>query len=67
MLGLEDNQKVFFTAAGVLLAGLAQVAMQIFALRSCGFSFRGGINVHHESFKKIMLLMGPMILGLTVT
>jgi len=67
MLGLEDNQKVFFTAAGVLLAGLAQVALQVFALRSCGFSFRGGISVHHESFKKIMLLMGPMILGLTVT
>jgi putative peptidoglycan lipid II flippase len=67
VLGLEDNQKVFFTAGGVLLAGLAQVAMQIFALRSCGFSFRGGISVHHEGFKKVMLLMGPMILGLTVT
>lgn len=67
VLGLDDNQKVFFTGAGVLVAGVAQIALQIVALRSCGFSFSGGISVHQEGFRKIMVLMGPMILGLTVT
>lgn len=67
LLKLEVRQQLFSVAVAVLLAGVAQIAMQIWPLRRSGVSIRPAWQVHSESFKKILLLMGPMILGLTVT
>jgi putative peptidoglycan lipid II flippase len=64
---LHVREQLFWVAAAVLVAGVVQVAMQIWPLQRCGVSIRPAWAVHSESFKKILLLMGPMILGLTVT
>jgi len=61
------RQQLFFVAVGVLIAGIVQIAIQIPPLRASGVSIRPAWQVHSESFRKIILLMGPMILGLTVT
>jgi len=64
---INAQQQVFYVAAAVLIAGFAQIAIQIPPLRSAGVSIRPGWQIHSEAFKKIIILMGPMILGLTVT
>ena len=65
--GLQAREQVFCVAVAVLAAGVVQVAMQIWPLRRAGVSIRPAWEVHSASFRKILLLMGPMILGLTVT
>jgi putative peptidoglycan lipid II flippase len=67
VLKIEARQQVFAVAAAVLIAGLVQIAMQIPPLRTAGVSVRAGFNVHSDAFRKIIIMMGPMILGLTVT
>ena len=67
LLELPVRQQLFCVAVAVLIAGAVQLAIQIRPLRSSGVSIRPAWQVHSESFKKILMLMGPMILGLTVT
>jgi putative peptidoglycan lipid II flippase len=67
VLKLHVREQLFCIAAAVLVAGVVQVAMQIWPLRRSGVSIRPAWAVHSESFKKILLLMGPMILGMTAT
>lgn len=64
---IKAEQQVFYVAVAVLIAGIAQIAIQIPPLRSAGVSIRPGWQIRSEAFKKIIILMGPMILGLTVT
>ena len=64
---IPPRQQVFAVAFAVLLAGLAQIAIQIQPLRASGVSIRPSWDVHSDAFKKIVILMGPMILGMTVT
>jgi len=64
---LKAQQQVFFVAVAVLLAGLTQIAIQIPPLRARGISLRPAWQIHSSGFKKIIVLIGPMILGLTVT
>ena len=67
LLHLPREQMVFGVAGSVLLAGVVQILMQVLPLSRHGFTLRPAWDVRSEAFKKIMLLMGPMILGLTVT
>jgi len=67
VFGLEAREQLFFVAVAVLIAGLAQIAIQIPPLRAGGISIRPAWGIHSEAFKKIVVLMGPMILGLTAT
>ena len=76
LLKIEARQQLFYVAVAVLVAGVAQIAIQIRPLRRCGVSIRPAwptfllsqkAQGHSESFKKILLLMGPMILGLIAT
>ena len=67
ILKLKAEQQVFFVAAAVLIAGLVQIAIQVPSLRACGVSIRPAWDIHSEAFKKIIILMGPMVIGLTVT
>jgi len=67
ILKIEAHQQVFFVAAAVLIAGLGQIAIQIPFLRAAGVSIRPAWDIHSKAFKKVILLMGPMIIGLTVT
>ncbi|UCF43823.1 MAG: murein biosynthesis integral membrane protein MurJ [Planctomycetota bacterium] len=64
---LQARNQVFFVAVAVLIAGLTQIAIQIPPLRAAGVSIRPAWNTHSDAFKKIIILMVPMILGLTVT
>ncbi len=66
-LKIKPQQQIFFVAVGVLFSGFVQIAIQIPPLRASGVSIRPCWDVHSEPFKKVILMMGPMILGLTVT
>ena len=67
IFNIKPQQQVFFVAVAVLIAGIAQIAIQIPALRANGIFIRPAWHIYSEPFKKIILMMGPMILGLTVT
>jgi len=66
-LNIAPARLVFLVAAAVLLAGLAQIAIQIPPLHARKIHIRPAWDVHSEPFKKIIILMAPMIIGLTVT
>jgi putative peptidoglycan lipid II flippase len=66
-LKLQPRQQLFYVAFAVLIAGLTQIAIQIPPLRASGVSIRPNWAIHSEAFRKIIILMAPMILGLTVT
>ena len=65
--GIQPDKLVFIVAAAVLFAGLAQLFMQLRPLRTRGILIRPAWQVRSEAFRKIIFLMGPMILGLTAT
>jgi putative peptidoglycan lipid II flippase len=67
VFGIKAEQQVFFVAVAVVVAGVVQIAIQIAPLRSANVSIRFAWDIHSEAFKKIIILMAPMILGLTVT
>lgn len=67
LMKLEARVQLFCVAVAVLAAGLVQIGIQIPALRRCGISIRPAWQVRSDQFKKILVLMGPMILGLTAT
>lgn len=65
--GMKPGSLVFVVAVAVLVAGLVQIIIQIPPLRAGGISIKPAWEIHTDAFKKIMMMMGPMILGLTVT
>lgn len=67
VLKIPARQQVFYVALAVLIAGLAQIAIQIPPLRAHNVSIKPAWDIHSAAFKRIIILMGPMILGLTVT
>jgi putative peptidoglycan lipid II flippase len=50
---------VFGWAFGVLIGGLAQLAMQLPSLWHVGFNFRGGLNFRDSGLYTVLLLMVP--------
>lgn len=64
---LQPRQQLFCVAIAVLIAGLVQITIQIPPLRKNRVSIRPAWAIHSQAFKKTIILMGPMILGLTVT
>jgi len=64
---LQTRAQLFFVAVAVLVAGLVQIAIQVPPLRSAGVSIRPAWRIHSDAFRKIIFLMGPMIIGLTAT
>ena len=67
VLKLEPERQVFWVAAAVLVSGVVQVAIQLPSLYASGFSIRPAWQVHSEAFRKIIFLMGPMIMGMAAT
>lgn len=67
VLEIPRERQVFFVAGGVLVAGVIQILMQVPALRAHGVHIRPAWQVRSQAFRKIVLLMAPMILGLTAT
>jgi len=67
VLVMAPTRQVFVAATAVITAGLVQIAIQLPPLHKRGVSIRPAWDVRSEEFKKILLLMGPMVLGMTVT
>ena len=66
-LKLPPEKQVYIVGAGVVLAGVLQIMMQLGPLRKHGVVLRPLWQTHSPAFRRILLLMGPMVLGLTVT
>jgi putative peptidoglycan lipid II flippase len=66
-ISIEPDKQVFFAAIAVIIAGISQLILQLIPLHKAGIHIKPSWEVKSEAFKKILLLMGPMILGLTVT
>lgn len=67
VMKIAPNKQVFVVAGAVVIAGFVQILMQMPALWARDVHIRPAWQVRSEAFKKIMVLMGPMILGLTAT
>lgn len=67
VLKVPPRALVFVAAGGVLLAGLAQLGLQWSPLRAEGIHVRPVWDVHSAAFRRVLMLMGPMVLGLTAT
>ncbi|MEN6577887.1 MAG: murein biosynthesis integral membrane protein MurJ [Phycisphaerales bacterium] len=66
-LGLGQRAQVLVASVAVVLAGLAQLAMQLPPLSKHGIALRPAWDFRSEPFRRVIFLMGPMILGLTAT
>ncbi len=64
---IEPQKQVIYIAVAVLIAGIAQLAIQIPPLRAKGVSMRPAWKVRSEGFRRIIFLMIPMIMGMAVT
>lgn len=60
------DRPVLGLAWGVFLGGVIQFAIQIPALKKAGMSFGFRWNPKHPAVKRILKLMGPSILGVSV-
>jgi putative peptidoglycan lipid II flippase len=58
-------QPVYTLAIGVIIGGLAQLAIQLPTLKRLGFSFRLRFDFFDEGLKKVVRLFAPMIVGLS--
>ncbi len=67
ILKMSQVQRLFAVAVTVLIAGLVQIAIQIPPLRANSVAIKPAWQIRSEAFKKILFMMGPMILGLTAT
>ena len=67
VLNVEGRSLVFIVACAVLFAGVVQLGLQLVTLGSRQIMIRPRWQVRTDAYKKVMLLMGPMIIGLTVT
>jgi len=67
ILKLPEKKQFFLVAVTVLIAGVVQVAMQVPPLVRCGVSIRPAWQIYSNAFRKIIILMVPMILGLAAT
>lgn len=66
-LKIPIRQQLFFVASAVLISGVSQLVILTSPLRKSGVTIRPEWAIHTEAFKKILIMMGPMVLGLTVT
>lgn len=67
ILKAPPRVQVFIVAAGVIVAGIVQLAIQLPPLRAAGVRVRPVWDVRSAAFRRVLVLMGPMVLGLTVT
>ncbi|HPC93546.1 MAG TPA: murein biosynthesis integral membrane protein MurJ [Sedimentisphaerales bacterium] len=66
-LKVPARTQAFLAAGAVLLTGFVQLAMHIPPLHSCGVRLRPAWDIRSDAFRRVLLLMGPMVLGLAAT
>ncbi|MBF0357716.1 MAG: murein biosynthesis integral membrane protein MurJ [Magnetococcales bacterium] len=62
----QMERPVLGLAIGVLLGGIAQLAIQLPALAKIGMPFSLSWNLKHPAIRRILFLMGPSVLGVSV-
>ncbi len=67
IIGTNPSLQTHVLAWAVLLAGIAQVAFQLPALKRFGCSFRFSSHWNDPRIRQMLLLMGPAALGMAVT
>ncbi len=67
VIKLKPEKLVYLTAVAVIAAAFAKLFMQMVPLHNRQIHIRPAWEVHTDAFKRIILLMGPMLLGLTAT
>ena len=67
VLKAAPRVQVFIAAGGVIIAGIIQLGIQLPPLRAAGVHVRPVWDVRSPAFRRVLALMGPMVLGLTVT
>ncbi len=67
IIGTDPGSRAMVLAWAVLLAGAAQIAIQLPALRRFGCPFRFSSHWNDPRVKQMLLLMGPAALGMAVT
>ena len=67
ILDIGARQQFFVLANAILVAGVVQLLMQTGPLRRAGVRIRPAWEVRSKAFIRILLMMAPMIVGLTVT
>ncbi len=67
IMSLKPGRIVYVVAVSVVVAGIIQLLMQIIPLRRNGIHLKPSWQVKSEGFRRILILMGPMIIGLTAT
>ncbi|MBF0439265.1 MAG: murein biosynthesis integral membrane protein MurJ [Magnetococcales bacterium] len=60
------NPPVMGLAVGLVLGGILQLAFQLPAIYRLGLGFSFRWNPRHPSIRRILLLMGPSVLGVSV-
>ena len=58
--------RVYVIAAAILAAGVAEVAIQVPALRRVGLPFRPVWDLAHPALGRVLRLVGPMVLALGI-
>ncbi len=67
MMGWPKERMIYFTAWAVLAVGVGQVLLLMIPMKRYGVMIRPDWDIHSEGVRKILAMMGPMILGLTAT
>jgi putative peptidoglycan lipid II flippase len=67
IIGPDPSTRAYVLAWAVLLAGVAQVGIQLPALRRFGCPFKFLSRWNDPRVKQVLLLMGPAALGMAVT
>ncbi len=67
LLNIPPSTQLYIVAAATLLSGITQYTMQVSPLKNLGIAPRLGWDIHSDALKKMMLMMGPMILGMAMT
>ena len=66
LLAPQLDRPVMALAVGVLIGGIAQLALQFAALARLGFSITPIVAFGHAGVRQILRLMGPAIFGVSV-
>ncbi|MCD6532775.1 MAG: murein biosynthesis integral membrane protein MurJ [Deltaproteobacteria bacterium] len=61
------NDASLALAIGVLAGGLAQLLLQLPVLKKHGFPWRPRFQFKHPAIKRVIVLMGPSLIGLGIT
>ncbi len=66
-IGSDPGSRAYALSWAVLLAGVAQVAIQLPALKRFGCPFKFSSHWNDPRIRKMLMLMGPAALGMAVT